>query len=131
MGVAIIPCDPRGIDLHECACFCVCVIQVVHLEHVYIGWLTDHHTFKSFALWCFGFVTFILSLEKSTYKYQFTQFGMDVSTLAHTHARAHTHTHTHTRAHTHTHMRARTHTHAHTQPREAKRSVVLSLWAEV
>jgi len=56
-------------------------IQVVHFESKLIGWLTDHHTFKSFALWCFGFVTFILSLEKSTYKYQFTQFGWTHITL--------------------------------------------------
>jgi len=56
-------------------------IQVAHFESKLIGWLTDHHTFKSFALWCFGFVTFILSLEKSTYKYQFTQFGWTHITL--------------------------------------------------
>jgi phosphatidate cytidylyltransferase len=56
-------------------------IQVVHFERAYIGWLTDHHTFKSFALWCSGFVMFVLSLEKSTFKYQFTQFGWTHITL--------------------------------------------------
>uniref|UniRef100_A0A7S4L0G6 Phosphatidate cytidylyltransferase n=2 Tax=Guillardia theta TaxID=55529 RepID=A0A7S4L0G6_GUITH len=59
-------------------------IRVVHLEtrlSFLVGWLSDHHAFKSFALWCIGFCTFILSLEKGTYKYQFTQFGWTHITL--------------------------------------------------
>ena len=33
--------------------------QVVHFESRWVGWITDHHTFKSFALWCVGFVSYI------------------------------------------------------------------------
>jgi len=56
-------------------------IQVVHLEHDYVGFITDHHLLKSFGLWIIGFCTFILSLEKGTYKYQFSQFGWTHITL--------------------------------------------------
>jgi len=54
---------------------------VVHLEHRFVGLLSDHHLLKSFAMWLIGFCTFILSLEKGTYKYQFTQFGWTHITL--------------------------------------------------
>jgi len=56
-------------------------IQVAHLEHRFVGFLSDHHLLKSFCLWLVGFCTFILSLEKGTYKYQFTQFGWTHITL--------------------------------------------------
>jgi phosphatidate cytidylyltransferase len=72
--------------------FCICIyfvygkilqqhIHVVHLENPIVGLLTNHHSFKSFVCWTVGFCTFILSLEKGTYKYQFTQFGWTHVTL--------------------------------------------------
>ncbi len=72
--------------------FCICIyfiygkilqqhIHVVHLENPIVGLLTNHHSFKSFVCWTLGFCTFILSLEKGTYKYQFTQFGWTHVTL--------------------------------------------------
>jgi hypothetical protein len=56
-------------------------INVVHLELPFVGILSDHHLFKAFCLWVCGFMAFILSLEKGSYKYQFTQFSWTHMTL--------------------------------------------------
>jgi len=43
--------------------------------------ITKYHMLISFVLYCIGFVTFILTLQKGLYKYQFGQFTWTIMTL--------------------------------------------------
>lgn len=43
--------------------------------------VTRYHMLISFVLYCIGFVTFILTLQKGLYKYQFGQFTWTIMTL--------------------------------------------------
>ncbi|KAI9203854.1 cytidylyltransferase family-domain-containing protein [Polychytrium aggregatum] len=55
--------------------------QRLYIDFLQFVPLATHHRFISFALYCVGFIFFVINLKKGHYKAQFSQFGWTHMTL--------------------------------------------------